>query len=260
MRAAAPPGSTIRSHNVIRLCATIAAAVLALAVCPAIAALPQPGLACEQASHDAAAAAGLPPGLLLAIGRVESGRASATLGRVTPWPWTLDFAGSGAQFATGAEALAALQAALAAGQTNIDVGCFQVNLGAHPHAFTDLQTALDPVANAQFAAGFLGRLHARLGTWPAAAAAYHSETAALGEPYLMAVMRNWASHAGPDAEPSHAPDRTWVLITPVRGLQIIAPGSTVLADADTMHIITPTSTPSAAGPRIRYGALPPLPR
>lgn len=218
---------------------------------------------CEQASRQAETAAGLPQGLLLAIGRVESGRYSATLGRVAPWPWTVDVAGTGVLFATRAAALTAIRTALASGQSNIDVGCFQVNLRAHPDAFPDLSTALDPGANARFAAGFLASLRARLGSWPAAAAAYHSETDALARPYLLAVMRSWAGHGGPDADQRNrpaTPDRTWVLRTPVRGMRVVAPGSTVLADASGMQVVTPASALGAGGPRISYGALPLLRR
>jgi len=240
------------------------AAVIALGAPPATAmppaALPPAGMpqparsACEQASRRAETAAGLPAGLLRAIGRVESGRYSATLGRTAPWPWAVDFAGTGVLFATRAAALNAVRTALASGQSNIDVGCFQVNLRAHPDAFPDLRAALDPAENARVAAGFLASLHARLGTWPAAAAAYHSQTAALARPYLLAVMRSWAGHGGPDADrpsPPPAPDRTWVLKTPVRGMMhVVAPGSTIRADAGGMRIITPTSAIGAGGPHI----------
>ena len=238
----------------------VTAAALALRLAGPAAAAPPPGAgrACEAASRAAEAADHLPAGLLAAIGRVESGRYSATLGRIAPWPWAVDIAGSGVAFATRSQALAAIRTARDAGQRNIDVGCFQVNLGAHPDAFPDLRTALDPMANAGFAAGFLVRLHARLGGWRAAAAAYHSETAALAAPYLLAVMRSWAGQA--DA-PARAPaaDRTWVLVTPVRGLLVVAPGDSVVAAVDGMRIITPTSAgASAAGPMpdVRYGPMP----
>ncbi len=266
--------SVVTLAAVVALGAQPAAAIPPAVIAPVILApadvpptgVPQPARsACEQAGRQAETAAGLPRGLLLAIGRVESGRYSATLDRMAPWPWTVDIAGTGVLFATRAAALTAIRTALASGQSNIDAGCFQVNLRAHPDAFPDLRTALDPAANAQFAAGFLASLHARLGTWPAAAAAYHSETAALARPYLLAVMRSWAGRGGPDAEQPYrptAPDRTWVLRTPVQGMHVVAPGSTILADAGGMRIVTPASPAEAGagGPHIRYGALPLLRR
>ncbi len=200
--------------------------------------------ACLAASHTAEAAAALPPGLLGAIGRVESGRYSARLGRVAPWPWTVDFAGTGMSFARRGDAIRAVRAAWAAGQRNIDVGCFQVNLGAHPHAFADLRSALDPATNAAYAAEFLVRLHARLGSWPAATAAYHSETAALGQPYLLAVMRSWTGAGGGAVV---APDLSWVVRTRVPGLHVIAPGSVVRATVGAMRIITPGGDAPAPG-------------
>lgn len=243
-------------------------AVLAVSTAPAVAAAPPPRLACEQASREAESEAHVPSGLLLAIGRVESGRYSATLGRIAPWPWAVDLAGAGVLFATRAAALQAVRAAWAGGRRNIDVGCFQVNLGAHPEAFPDLRTALDPAANARFAAGFLASLHARLGSWPAAAAAYHSETASLARPYLLAVMRSWAGHAGADAAArslaARAPDRTWVLRTPVRGVRVVVPGGAVLAEAGEMRIVSPASARSATPPgaeelpRVRYGSPGPI--
>ena len=232
------------------------AAALALATAPGHAASPNPapfGLVCEQAGRDAAAAAHLPRGLLLAIGRVESGRYSATLGRIAPWPWAVDVAGTGVLFDTQDAAMQTIRAAWTNGQHNIDVGCFQVNLRAHPNAFPDLRTALDPTANARFAAGFLASLHARLGSWPAAAAAYHSETAALARPYLLAVMRNWAGAT--DRDPAPVPDRTWVVVTRVPGPRVVAPGGTVLAQAGGMRIVTPGTGMTAQGKA--RGALPP---
>jgi Transglycosylase SLT domain len=242
------------------------ASALALSAVPAVAEPPPPRLACEQAAEAAEANAHLPPGLLLAIGRVESGRYSPTLGRVAPWPWSVDFAGTGVAFATRDAALQAVRGALASGQRNIDVGCFQVNLGAHPDAFPDLRTALDPSENARFAAGFLSRLRARLGNWPAATAAYHSETASLGQPYLLAVMKNWANSGGAGASLAPpAPDRTWVLRTPVPGIHVVTPANAVVAEAGTMRIISPTATlgPAPAGlalPHIRYGVPAPIPQ
>ena len=45
---------------------------------------------CEQAGSDAERQYALPSGLLLAIGRVESGRWDAAYRRTVPWPWAID--------------------------------------------------------------------------------------------------------------------------------------------------------------------------
>jgi hypothetical protein len=133
----------------------------------------------------------IPPGLLAAIGRVESGRRDPLSGRVAPWPWTIDTAGTGAFLPGPAEAVASVRALQLQGIRNIDVGCFQVNLAQHPDAFTSLEQALDPPANARYAARFLADLHHRFGNWPAAVMNYHSATPELGMPYRDRVLANW---------------------------------------------------------------------
>ena len=203
-----------------------------------------PGAACEQAGLAAEAANGIPHGLLLAIGRVESGRYAARLGRVTPWPWAVDVAGTGALFDSRRAALATARGAVAAGQRNVDLGCFQVNLAAHPGAFSSLRQALDPAANAAYAGAFLARLHVQLGSWPAAAAAYHSQDAALGAPYLAAVLASWANPGTtiPVALRQGAGqigDPTWVVVTKVAGMRVITPWS--------------APTASIAGPVVHVG-------
>jgi hypothetical protein len=147
---------------------------------------------CEQAGRAAEQQFGVPPGLLLAIGRVESGRWDAGLGRVVPWPWTVDVEGEGRQFDNSSDAVNATRAAQAAGRHSVDVGCFQVSLLHHPDAFADLDQAFDPQANAQYAARFLASLQARLGNWQDATAAYHSATHELGLPYRQRVFAAWS--------------------------------------------------------------------
>jgi transglycosylase-like protein with SLT domain len=147
--------------------------------------------ACEQAGRQAERAHDLPSGLLLAIGRVESGRWDAARDRVVPWPWAIDAGGDGALLDSKQAAIARTVVLRDAGTRNIDVGCFQINLAMHPSAFTDLQQAFDPVANADYAARFLVELHAHLGNWNDAVAAYHSAQPDLGTPYRQAVFANW---------------------------------------------------------------------
>jgi hypothetical protein len=146
---------------------------------------------CEQAGRQAERAHDLPSGLLLAIGRVESGRWDAARGRVVPWPWAVDAGGNGTLLDNKESAIAHTAALRDAGTRNVDVGCFQINLASHPSAFTDLQQAFDPVANADYAARFLLDLHAHLGNWNDAVAAYHSAQPDLGTPYRQAVFANW---------------------------------------------------------------------
>jgi hypothetical protein len=133
----------------------------------------------------------LPTGLLLAIGRVESGRWDSARGRVTSWPWTINAAGKGQWFETKDAAVQAIKALLDGGTRSIDAGCFQISLLYHPMAFTSLEQAFDPDANARYAARFLLGLYSRTASWEAAVETYHSADPALGFAYRQQVFSTW---------------------------------------------------------------------
>src|ERR1700722_10873312 len=118
-----------------------------------------PGTLCRPAIAAAEQASAIPPQLLAAIGRVESGRRDPASGVMAPWPWTINAEGQGSFFDTKAQVIAAVQALQARGVQSIDVGCMQVNMMHHPHAFANLDQAFDPTANAAYAARFLNDLH-----------------------------------------------------------------------------------------------------
>ncbi len=158
--------------------------------------VPTPSLLCESAIASAESAVLLPPRLLGAIAEVESGRPDATTGAVHPWPWTIDAEGQGQFFATKEQAIAAVRTLQAQGVQSIDVGCMQVNLMHHPHAFASLDQAFDPTTNARYAARFLNSLYGISGSWVQATAAYHSETPAIGAEYQRHVMARW-QHPNP---------------------------------------------------------------
>lgn len=156
---------------------------------------------CEQAGRVAEQRFGVPPGLLLAIGRVESGRWDPLLGRVVPWPWSIDVDGKGLLFDNITQAASALQALQSEKSHSIDVGCYQISLLYHPAAFSDSKQAFDPQANALYAAQLLESLHARFGNWQDAVAAYHSATAEFGLPYRQRVFAAWSGTAPVSADP-----------------------------------------------------------
>jgi soluble lytic murein transglycosylase-like protein len=164
-----------------------------------------PAALCEAAVTIEEYAARLPARLLQAISLTESGRLDPPSGRVRAWPWTINAEGEGQFFRTRQDAVAAVKALQARGVRSIDVGCLQVNLMYHPDAFTSLDAAFDPRANAQYAARFLNALYGQGKDWAHAIAAYHSETPALGDPYRLLVMARWQNGDLPGVSPIATP-------------------------------------------------------
>jgi hypothetical protein len=81
--------------------------------------------------------------------------------------------------------------------SSIDVGCMQINLRFHGHAFSSLEEALDPASNIAYAASFLRSLMAETRSWRSAAGYYHSRDPTRAARYLEKVTRVWR-----DLEPS----------------------------------------------------------
>ncbi len=155
---------------------------------------PSPSAQCDAAIVGAERALNLPHRLLGAIAEVESGRPD-DFGNVRPWPWTINVEGRGEFFASKQQAVGAVRALQAQGVRSIDVGCMQVNLMHHPNAFASLEAAFDPTVNALYAARFLNSLYGIGGSWVQAAAAYHSQTPAIGADYQRRVLARW-DHQG----------------------------------------------------------------
>jgi hypothetical protein len=152
----------------------------------------------------------LPPGLLMAIGNVESGRRSTDGRTVQPWPWTVNASGEGRYFDGMTEATTWVQERQSAGVLSIDVGCMQVNLLQHPDAFKSLASAFDPATNADYAARFLLSLYQKTGDWMTAAGFYHSQTTDIAEPYRRLVLANYHGVAASRClPPAAALRRAW---------------------------------------------------
>ncbi len=147
---------------------------------------------CRNATEQVERALRLPDGFLSAISRVETGRPDRN-GNLIPWPWSINAAGTGHYYASRQEAVEAVKSFQQQGIQSIDVGCLQVNLLHHPAAFPSLDMAFDPYSNARYAGLFLQKLKDQTGSWPRAAAAYHSQTGTLGTPYLQQVLQQWAT-------------------------------------------------------------------
>lgn len=128
---------------------------------------------CLTEARRAEAQHGIPEGLLQSISRVEAGRKTVT-GEFMPWAWTLNDRGEGLFFDSREAAMRHLETAVAAGEHSVDVGCMQVNTKWHMGGFHELGDMLDPVQNADYAAGFLLDLHEAHQSWDEAVKHYHS--------------------------------------------------------------------------------------
>jgi hypothetical protein len=155
-----------------------------------------PSQLCRQAIARAERAYGIPARFLDAIGKVESGRRDPQTNQIAPWPWTIDAEGEGHTYDTKAEAITAVRMRQAQGMRSIDVGCLQVNLMHHPDAFASLEAAFDPAINVDYGARLLQRLFQQTGSWPQAAALYHSATPELGADYRRKVLAAWSNDPG----------------------------------------------------------------
>ncbi|WP_160108267.1 glucosaminidase domain-containing protein [Pseudomonas izuensis] len=139
----------------------------------------------------AAARAGIPASVLFAIALQESG--TPLRGRLMPWPWTLNVAGTPQRFASRDEACAALRLELTRHDPKrIDVGLGQTNLGYHPDRYPSACNALDPRANLAVTAELLRAHYAEVGDWIVAAGRYHRPAG--GAPaarYRTQFSRHW---------------------------------------------------------------------
>ncbi len=133
----------------------------------------------------------IPARLMGAISQAESGRWNKQKQANIAWPWTVTGGRRGKFFDTKAEAVAEVEFLMTRGVRNIDVGCMQINLAAHPNAFETIEAAFDPALNAAYGARYLKAMQRRTGNWLNGAAAYHSRTPHLSAKYRAKVVRIW---------------------------------------------------------------------
>lgn len=201
-----------------------------------------PALAdCTEAAAEAERTHAIPPGLLLAIGRVESGRYDPARNAVAPWPFAVNANGQGWYFndlATAAAHVAKLQEG---GIRSIDVGCFQINLMHHPAAFSSAAEGFEPARNADYAARFLLSLYARTGDWPAAAARYHSATPGFADAYRARVLAAWGGNAvaASDAPYRPATPRLPGIVLASAGVRVFTPGESGASRPGLPRVFTP---------------------
>ena len=156
-------------------------AVLAGLLIAATGWLPRPASAgCQDSLEQAATRHGVPPDLMVAVGRVESGL----------HPFAINAEGRSMIAPDAATAVALVEQARSEGLSRIDVGCGQINLYWHPFAFSDLSAAFEPDTNAEYAAAFLASLYQRYGDWTQAVAHYHSNSPEHQQRYVTSVSAN----------------------------------------------------------------------
>lgn len=120
----------------------------------------------------AAAQSGVPSSVLYAVALQESG--TRLRGRLLPWPWTLNVAGTPQRHATRVDACLALRRALRITPAErIDVGLGQVNAGYHSHRVPQPCALLDPYRNLGIAAEILHEQHRPGEDWLVAVGRYH---------------------------------------------------------------------------------------
>lgn len=173
---------------------------LAIVATPAWAQAVDDRAVCERVGRAAEQAFDLPQGILVAIGKAESAQ----------WPWTANVDGMPEMYRTKADAVEALTKVRVPRPANMDIGCFQISSRYHPNAFASIEQALDPAANAQYAAHFLSELHQRTGDWRRAVGLYHSATAPLEVAYSDRVLALWKE---PAAQPPVDDTPRWRVIS-----------------------------------------------
>ena len=135
---------------------------------------------CKRHIPSIAAEVGIPTTILLAMTEVES--------RFEPY--VLNHAGETLKFTTSKEALAYVETQIQQGQTNLDIGCLQINWKSHQKNFESPKELLSPEQNIRYAAQFLKSLYQEFGTWAKAVAAYHSRKSEFSGPYLIKIAKS----------------------------------------------------------------------
>lgn len=136
-----------------------------------------PDQSCKRLIPILAKEIGVPGSLLLAIAFVESGFDA----------YALNHGGESLSFSSPGEALAYVEKQIKRGNTNIDIGCMQINWRAHRGPFESPKELLNPSQNIRYAATFLKSLYEEFGTWAKAVSAYHSRSPDKGKIYLLKV-------------------------------------------------------------------------
>jgi hypothetical protein len=155
--------------------------------------------ACRAAIDAAERIERLPRLLLHAVSLAETGRWDASRKASVAWPWTVNNGGQAKYLPSRDAAIALVRRLQAKGETNIDVGCMQINLKHHGAAFASLEEAIDPIHNVAYAARLLKRLRRDTGAWAHAVGQYHNAGwRTRGQPYWRKVRTLWVDEQKSD--------------------------------------------------------------
>ena len=143
-------------------------------------------LVCEKQMSVVSKKYDVPLGILYAIGLTETGY------KKTLNPFALNIAGKSFFPKTENEAMQKFNEARSRGETQIDMGCMQINHYYHSGKFKSARQMLNPQKNVEYAALFLKALYKREGSWTLAAARYHAgpNNLVAQKRYVCVVIRN----------------------------------------------------------------------
>lgn len=142
---------------------------------------------CDQSIEQAASSSIVPREVIYKIARLESGRRID--GKHVSWPWSINNGGKGYFLKDKATAISILAKLSAKGETNIDVGCMQLNVRWHADYFESLEQMMEPFDNVHYAVHYLEQLYKETGSWEKAVKFYHSRNVKFNTVYYAKYMR-----------------------------------------------------------------------
>lgn len=170
-------------------------------------AIASPAALCEEAAQFAAQQTGVPLSILRAVTLAETGHTQANGAGFDAWPWAVMADLKGHWFPDQNAAITFAEEQVAQGKSNVDIGCFQLNVRWHATAFQDMADMFSPQNNALYAANFLQNLYAETGDWRAAVGRYHSRNDARAEAYVRRLETIFDTHLGDTSTAFDAPER-----------------------------------------------------
>jgi hypothetical protein len=164
-----------------------------------------PAVLCDDAARFASQSTGVPLSVLRAVALAETGQTKFDKDYYSAWPWTVQSGQKGHWFDNENAAIQFVQSLMAEQRTNIDIGCFQLNMRWHGQAFQSLDDMFSPRNNALYAAQFLQKLYSQTGDWRAAVGRYHSSDGDRAEAYVLRLKRLFESHLAGQTAPDQSP-------------------------------------------------------